>query len=403
MNPLFNIEKFIGEKITGRKQSLLTEDLEAFHKQLSHEVHGKSVLVIGGAGTIGSSYIKALLRYKPAKLIVVDINENGLTELVRDCRSRSEITLPKDFKSYPVNFGDKVFDKIFRQEGPFDIVANFAAHKHVRSEKDAFSIEAMIDNNVLKAKKLLDLLIEFPPRHFFCVSTDKAANPVNIMGASKKLMEELILAYSGELKITTARFANVAFSNGSLLAGFIERIMKQQPLSCPSDVKRYFVSPQESGEICLAACLLGESGDIFFPKLDVHKDLVNFADIAVLFLQQLGFKADICTSETEAREKAANLNSDKYPVYFFASETSGEKLYEEFFTEDEDLLMDKFNALGVIKNAKRRNLQELEHITRDVENLLAGNVDKEAIVQLLKILLPNFQHIETGINLDQKM
>jgi FlaA1/EpsC-like NDP-sugar epimerase len=403
MNPLFNIEKFIGEKITGRKDSLLAADLKTFHKELKNEVEGKSVLVIGGAGTIGSSYIKALLVYKPAKLVVVDINENGLTELVRDCRSRSEITLPKDFKSYPVNFGDKVFEKIFRQEGPFDIVANFAAHKHVRSEKDAFSIEAMIDNNVLKAKKLLDLLIQHPPNHFFCVSTDKAANPVNIMGASKKLMEELILAYSDKIKITTARFANVAFSNGSLLAGFIERIMKQQPLSCPSDVKRYFVSPQESGQICLAACLLGKSGEIFFPKLDVEKDLVNFADIAKLFLNQLGFEADICSSESEAREKAITLKSNRYPVYFFASETSGEKLYEEFFTEEEDVVTDKFESLGVIKNGRRRTVNELEQITQDVEDLFLTDVNKEAIVKLLKILLPNFQHMETGMNLDQKM
>src|SRR5688500_3761301 len=242
MNPLFNIEKYIAEKITGRKESLLAKDLSTYHEQVTKEIQGKSVLVIGGAGTIGSSYIKALLRYKPGKLVVADINENGLTELVRDCRSRTDITLPKDFKSYPVNFGDPVFTKIFKQEAPFDIVANFAAHKHVRSEKDVYSIQAMIDNNVLKAKQLLDLLLDYPPQHFFCVSTDKAANPVNIMGASKKLMEEVILAYSDELNITTARFANVAFSNGSLPAGFIERVMKQQPLSCPSDVKRYFVS-----------------------------------------------------------------------------------------------------------------------------------------------------------------
>jgi FlaA1/EpsC-like NDP-sugar epimerase len=403
MNPLFNIEKFIGEKITGRKQSLLAEDLTTYHDAISKEINGRSVLVIGGAGTIGSSYIKALLRYKPSKLVVADINENGLTELVRDCRSRPDISLPKDFKSYPVNFGDPVFDKIFAQDAPFDIVANFAAHKHVRSEKDVYSIQAMIDNNVLKAKKLLDLLLDYPPKHFFCVSTDKAANPVNIMGASKKLMEEVILAYSDSLNITTARFANVAFSNGSLLAGFIERVMKQQPLSCPSDVKRYFVSPQESGEICLSACVLGESGDIFFPKLDPEKDLVNFSDIAIAFLEQLGFEADICLTEADAREKAANLHSNKYPVYFFASETSGEKLFEEFYTEEEELLMDKFKALGVIKNAARRDRASLEKVINDVEELFKGEINKQAVVNLLQILLPNFQHIETGMNLDQKM
>ena len=400
---VFNTEQFIGEAVTGRKESLLTKDLRDYHEAIDKEIHDKSVLVIGGAGTIGSSFIRALLRYQPKKLVVADINENGLTELVRDCRSRNDLSLPKDFKSYPVNFGDAVFAKIFKQEAPFDIVANFAAHKHVRSEKDAFSIEAMIDNNVLKAKKLLDLLLEEPPQHFFCVSTDKAANPVNIMGASKKLMEEVILAYSDELNITTARFANVAFSNGSLLAGFIDRVMKQQPLSCPSDVKRFFVSPQESGEICLLACVLGKSGEIFFPKLDEHKDMVNFADIVPPFLKQLGFEMDICSSEAEAREKAAGGFTNKYPVYFFDSETSGEKLFEEFYTAEEQLMMDKFTSLGVIQNAPKRKKEELNGIIQEVEAMFAAGLSKEDIVHVLNKLLPNFQHIETGLNLDQKM
>ncbi|MEJ7737967.1 MAG: UDP-N-acetylglucosamine 4,6-dehydratase [Chitinophagaceae bacterium] len=403
MNQLFKLEKFIADKITGRNESLLARDLAAYHDAINDEVNGRSVLVIGGAGTIGSSFIKAVLRYKPGKLVVVDINENGLTELVRDCRSSIDITLPANFKSYPINFGDQVFNKVCNQEAPFDIVANFAAHKHVRSEKDVFSIQAMIENNVLKAKNLLDLLLLYPPRHFFCVSTDKAANPVNIMGASKKLMEELILAYSADLNITTARFANVAFSNGSLLAGFINRVMNQQPLSCPSDVKRYFISPQESGEICLAACVLGKSGDIFFPKLEEGKDLVNFADIAVNFLHQFGFEADVCTTEDEARKKAASLNSNKYPVYFFASETSGEKLYEEFYTEDEELVLDRFESLGVIKNTVLRNRQELEKIVLDLKGFFAEDNKKADLVSLLATLLPNFQHMETGLNLDQKM
>jgi FlaA1/EpsC-like NDP-sugar epimerase len=400
---VFNTEQFIGQYVTGRKESLLAADLAANRAALNREINGKAVLVIGGAGTIGSSFIKALLRYQPGKLVVVDINENGLTELVRDCRSRNDISLPADFKSYPVNFGDAVFPKIFRQEAPFDIVANFAAHKHVRSEKDAFSIEAMIDNNVLKAKKLLDLLLAHPPKHFFCVSTDKAANPVNIMGASKKLMEEVILAYSAQLPITTARFANVAFSNGSLLAGFIDRVMKQQPLSCPSDVKRFFVSPQESGEICLLACVLGKSGEIFFPKLDEHKDMVNFAAIVEPFLQQMGFETAICATETEARDKAARIIDKNYPVYFFGSDTSGEKLFEEFYTAEEELVMDRFRSLGVIQNAPRRKKEELDAIIADIEQMFAAGVNKEQIVNVLNKLLPNFQHIETGLNLDQKM
>ena len=335
--------------------------------------------------------------------MVVDINENGLTELVRDCRSRSDIELPKDFKSYPVNFGDRVFDKIFRKEGPFHIVANFAAHKHVRSEKDIFSIEAMIENNVIRAKRFLDQLLNTPPQHFFCVSTDKAANPVNIMGASKKLMEEVILAYADDIKITTARFANVAFSNGSLLAGFIERMMKQQPLSCPADVKRYFVSPRESGEICLLACMLGNSGEIFFPKLRPEKDLIPFKDIAINFLEATGFDVHECTSENEAREKAVAFKGKKYPVYFFESDTSGEKLYEEFYTDEETLDLDRFVSLGVVSNAPRRSKKELNKVISVLENLFSKDIAKEDIVRTLNELLPTFQHVETGLNLDQKM
>ncbi len=403
MKGLFNVEQFINEKITGRKESLLAEDFKTYEKLLREKIQGKPVLVVGGAGTIGSSYIKAMLPFEPSKLVVADINENGLTELVRDCRSRNDIRLPKDFKSYPVNFGEPVFEKIFRKEGPFSIVANFAAHKHVRSEKDVYSIEAMIENNVIRAKRFLDQLLKSPPEHFFCVSTDKAANPVNIMGASKKLMEEVILAYSDEIKITTARFANVAFSNGSLLAGFIERLMKQQPLSCPADVKRYFVSPRESGEICLLACMLGNSGEIIFPKLDPEKDLVSFKSIAIQFLKETGFEPYECSSEEEAKEKALNISDKKYPVYFFESDTSGEKLYEEFFTEEEELDVERFSALGVIKNAERRNKSDLNTVINELEQVFKKETSKEEVVNTLNKLLPTFQHIETGLNLDQKM
>jgi FlaA1/EpsC-like NDP-sugar epimerase len=402
MNTLFNIEKFIGLHVTGRTESLLHADFVTYDDRLRQEIEGRSVLVIGAAGTIGASFVKALIRYQPGKLVVVDINENGLTELVRDCRSQEGISLPADFKSYPVNFGDPVFYKIFKKEGPFHIVANFAAHKHVRSEKDIYSIEAMIDNNVLKAKKFLDVLLESKPEHFFCVSTDKAANPVNIMGASKKLMEEVILAYSDKMKITTARFANVAFSNGSLLQGFVERVMKQQPLSSPSDVRRFFVSPRESGEICLAACILGNSGEIFFPKLG-EDDMVKFADIIGPFLSQLGYISEICNTEEEAKAKAKDIDKGKYPVYLFASETSGEKLYEEFYTDDEELDITRFHALGVIKNARRRTFSELDDVINEIRKFFETERDKNELVGLLNTLLPGFKHIETGVNLDQKM
>jgi len=401
-----NIDSFIRNHVTFRKESLLKPDFEKYNKQLSTRIHNKSVLVIGGAGTIGSYYIKAILKFNISKLVVIDINENGLTELVRDVRSSTGYHIPDEFITYPVNFGDSVFEKIFRHHGPFQIVANFAAHKHVRSEKDIFSIEAMIENNVLRARKLLDLILESPPEHFFCVSTDKAANPVNIMGASKKLMEELIMAYSDKLPIKTARFANVAFSNGSLPLGFLERMQKKQPWSCPKNIRRFFVSPQESGELCLMASVMGDSGDIFFPKLDEEKDMIPFDQIAVDLLHTLGLEQDICQTEEEARQKALLLNesSTTYPVYFFGSDTSGEKAFEEFYTDDERLDLDSFINLGVVKNSKKRNLQEIDEIFSRLRQLFnSKDVQKSDVVDILKTYLPNFGHIETGKSLDQKM
>jgi len=402
----FNLDSFINQKVTGRNISLLHVDFHKYNTQLEKRINGKSVLVIGGAGTIGSSYIKAILRFKIKKLVVVDINENGLTELVRDLRSSEGYHIPEDFITYPVNFGDRVFEKIFRYSGPFDIVANFAAHKHVRSEKDIFSIEAMIENNVLRARKLLDLLLVYPPEHFFCVSTDKAANPVNIMGASKKLMEELIMAYSSKIPIKTARFANVAFSNGSLPLGFIERLNKKQPWSCPLGIRRFFVSPQESGELCLIASIMGETGDIFFPKLDEEKDMIPFDKIVRDLLKTLDLELDICKSEEEAKGKALllNKNSKSYPVYFFGSDTSGEKSFEEFYTEKEVLDMDSFINLGVIKNSKKRDIKEIDEIFNRLHTLFdEEKVSKSELVDVLKEYLPNFEHIETGKGLDQKM
>jgi len=400
------IEKFISKYVTKRTESLLKPDLEKYHSELEKRIDGRRVVVIGGAGTIGSYYIKALLKFRVKRLVVVDINENGLTELVRDLRSSSGYNIPEDFITYPMNFGDRVFGKMFRSLAPFDIVANFAAHKHVRSEKDIFSVEAMIDNNVLRAQQLLELLLQYPPEHFFCVSTDKAANPVNIMGASKKLMEELIMAYSGKLKITTARFANVAFSNGSLPLGFIERLGKRQPWSCPTGIKRYFVSPQESGELCLIASVLGESGDIIFPKLDPERDMITFDAIARDLLDYIGLKPEKCLTEAEAREKALLINekSDQWPVYFFETDTSGEKPYEEFFTEKETIDYERFINLGVVKNSTGRDIRQIEEIFGRLRALLdSGNVTKAGVVDILKEYLPSFDHIEKGRGLDSKM
>ena len=406
MSKLFNIDRFISEYVTERKESLFSNDLLTFHERLTEKTEGRSAFVIGGAGTIGSSFIKALLKFNISKLYVVDINENGLTELVRDLRSSVGLNVPDDLKTYPISFSDPVFQKMFLSLGPFNIVANFAAHKHVRSEKDHYSIEAMIQNNVLKAKGLLDLLVQNPPEYFFCVSTDKAANPVNVMGASKKLMEDLILAYSDRLQISTARFANVAFSNGSLPFGFMERLSKQQPFSSPLNIKRYFVSPEESGQICLLACLLGDSGEIFFPKLDYNKNMKTFSSIAISLLKELGFEADMCATEDEAREKATQLkaNSNSYPVYFFESNTTGEKSFEEFYTDDEQLDVDSFSGLGVIKNTKTKSAEELMKIFSNLESAFnSETISKASVVQVLKAYLPNFDHIEKGKNLDQSM
>jgi len=402
---MINVGKFISQNITNRNSSMFLADLEANNDLLVDEIKGKSVLVIGGAGTIGSSYIRALLKYEPSKLYVFDVNENGLTELTRDLRSTYGLTVPDNYKTYPINFSDPIFEKIFRREGPFDIVANFAAHKHVRSEKDIYSVQALIENNVIKARKLLDLLVEFPPKHFFCVSTDKAANPVNIMGGSKKIMEEVIMAYSSVYPITTARFANVAFSNGSLLAGFIDRLMKSQPFSSPSDVKRYFVSPEESGQICLLACVLGKSGDIFFPKL-ANEQMMTFSSIGDKFLESIGYTPDYCGTEEEARLKALSLNenSTTYPVYYFTSDTSGEKSFEEFFTNEEVVDGESYSALGVVKNAPKKSFESIDLMIDGLSTIfLKDNLAKEDIVAEMKKFLPNFSHIETGKNLDQKM
>ena len=402
----FSLNTFINRYVTAREESLFAEDLERYHDELSDKIDGKSVMVIGGAGTIGSSFIRAILRFHPSRLYVIDTNENGLTELTRDIRSSVGLNVPDDYKPYPINFGDPVFAKIMKNEGPFDVVANFAAHKHVRSEKDRYSIEAMIENNVLRAKQLLELLLAYPPEHFFCVSTDKAANPVNVMGASKKLMEEVILAYSDRLKITTARFANVAFSNGSLLFGFMERMMKEQPLSSPNDVKRYFVSPEESGQLCLLACVLGNSGEIFFPNLR-EEQMRTFSSIAEDFLREYGdYAPRYCTTEGEAREAAAKLALDatEYPVFFFGSNTSGEKPYEEFYTEGEEVDRERFAQLGVIENAGRKSVADINVMFARLSALFQDTkIDKAAIIKLMIDFIPNFDHIETGRSLDQKM
>lgn len=402
---MINLEEFISKFIIEREHSLFEKDIQNNYEALTKTISDKTMLVIGGAGSIGSSFIKACLQFKPSALVVVDVNENGLVELTRDLRSSSDIFLPADYMAYPIDYASVVFEKMFRVRGGFDIVANFSAHKHVRSEKDIYSVEALIRNNILNAKKLLDLLVEFPPENYFCVSTDKAANPVNIMGASKRIMEDVIFAYSDKFPVKTARFANVAFSNGSLPAGFINRIAKLQPISAPSDVKRYFVSPQESGQICMLACMLGKNREIYFPKLE-EKKMKTFSSIATDFLHENGYEVLECGSDQEAIDKAEDLKkgSKKYPVHYSVSDTTGEKAYEEFFTDTEQTDMNQFKSLGVVINRKARPINEIENLFDKLENAFSKlDTTKAEVVKILKDFLPNFEHEEKGKSLDGKM
>ena len=376
-------------------------DLDKFSNLLFDNINKTNLLIIGGAGTIGSSYIKQILKFKPAKITVVDINENGLTELTRDLRSSNLLDYNPEYITYPVNLLSETFDKIFNSDS-WQVVANFSAHKHVRSEKDKISVEALIKNNIYGAIKLLKLCESNTPKYFFSVSTDKAANPVNIMGASKSLMEKLILSKKNDFRVSTARFANVAFSNGSLLDGFIYRLNKKQPLSCPEDIKRFFVTPEQSGQICLLATFLGETGNIFFPKLDFHKDQIYFKEIALDFLKENGFEPELVQTEKEAKEFDFDNNPKKYPIYFFKTDTSGEKTYEEFFTEEEDYEVNEFDSLGYI-NTSEVNISFVE-VKADFEDVFSNpNSDKSDIVTIIKKYVPDFMHIETGKHLDQKM
>jgi FlaA1/EpsC-like NDP-sugar epimerase len=401
---MFNLDKFIADSVTFRPLSMFEADIKANADKLAQEIEGKSVCVIGGAGSIGSSFIKAVLRFRPGKLVVIDLNENGLAELTRDIRSTEGLFVPNEYRAYTLNFADPIFTRIFREEKGFDIMANFSAHKHVRSEKDKYSVQALIENNDIKAKKLMDLLCEFPPKHFFCVSTDKAANPVNIMGASKRIMEDLVMAYNGKFKVTTARFANVAFSNGSLPDGWLHRLQKKQPLAAPNDVKRYFVSPEESGQICMLACILGNGGEVFFPKLE-EDQMLTFSVICDDFIKSEGFNKKECADDKEAKHYASQMSydSDTYPVVYFKSDTTGEKAYEEFYIPGEKINMDRFKALGVVEETTRRPMFEVNALFNKLERLFADDFTKEDVVKAIKEFIPNFEHEEKGKNLDQKM
>ena len=406
---MFDLYEFINTYVTKRPGSMLRKDIDDNVEALNDAVSGTSILVIGGAGSIGSSFIKAVLEFRPSELVVVDTNENALTELTRDLRSSGSY-VPPVYLPYPMDYSSVTFQRMFKDHcrtdgtGGFDIVANFSAHKHVRSEKDIYSVEALIRNNVINAKGLLELLSDYPPKAYFCVSTDKAANPVNIMGASKRVMEDLIFSYSDRFPVKTARFANVAFSNGSLPAGFLDRISHHQPLSAPTDVKRYFVSPEESGQICMLSAILGDNRNIFFPKLE-EAQMTTFDKIAEDLLSSMGYAIDYCDSDQEAIEKAGNWTAGQpYPVHFSSSDTSGEKAFEEFFVEGESVNMDRFKSLGIITDKDAPDKQRLSDLIKALNDAFeTPNCAKEDIVKLIAGYLPNFEHIETGKNLDGKM
>ena len=409
---MFDLTSFIDKYVTKRQGSMFEQDIQSHNTDLSIAIKDKSVLVIGGAGSIGSSFIRAILPFKPSELVIVDTNENALTELTRSLRSSAVLSavIPDIYIPYPMDYSSVTFRRMFnhhkRSSGDygFDIVANFSAHKHVRSEKDIYSVEALLRNNVINAKALLDLLAFNHPETYFCVSTDKAANPVNIMGASKRIMEDLIFSYSAAFPVKTARFANVAFSNGSLPAGFLERINQHQPLSAPSDVKRYFVSPQESGQICMLSAMLGENRSIFFPKLE-EAQMTTFDRIAEDLLTSMGYEIEYFGSDEEAIKRAAEwTEGEPYPVHCFISDTSGEKAFEEFYVEGEAVDMDRFKSLGVVTDKAIPDRDKVVDLINTLDNAFESeSCTKADIVNIMGQYLPNFEHIETVKSLDGKM
>jgi len=390
--------------LIGREKELFSTDVFNSEIQLKSIVSNATFLVLGGAGSIGQAVTKEIFKRSPKKLHVVDINENNMVELVRDIRS-SFGYIEGDFQTFALDIGAIEYDAFIKADGEYDYVLNLSALKHVRSEKDPFTLMRMIDVNIFNTEKTMKQAVEKGSKKYFCVSTDKAANPVNMMGASKRIMEMFLMRRSADIAISTARFANVAFSDGSLLHSFNQRIQKRQPIVAPRDIKRYFVTPQESGELCLMSCIFGENRDIFFPKLSEALHLITFADIAVKYLEQLGYEPHLCESEDEARLLAKTLpEQDKWPCLFTDSDTTGEKDFEEFFTDNETLDMERFNNLGVIKNKALFDPELVTEFEKTITRLKQAQVwTKDEIVSLFFKMIPEFSHKDTGKYLDSKM
>ncbi|GLR63055.1 UDP-N-acetylglucosamine 4,6-dehydratase [Marinospirillum insulare] len=390
--------------LIGRSHALFSEDLATNSKKLSKVVSSSRFLVLGGAGSIGQAVVKEIFKRHPKKLHVVDISENNLVELVRDIRS-SFGYIEGDFQTFALDIGSLEYDAFFKADGQFDYVLNLSALKHVRSEKDPYTLMRMIDVNVFNTDKTLQQCIAKGVKKYFCVSTDKAANPVNMMGASKRIMEMFLMRRSLDIEISTARFANVAFSDGSLLHGFNQRLEKRQPIVAPNDIKRYFVTPQESGELCLMSCIFGENRDIFFPKLSENLHLISFADIAVKYLEQKGYEPVLCATEDEARKLAKTLpEQGQWPCLFTGSDTTGEKDFEEFYTAAETLDMQRFSNLGIIKNQPEFDPELLQMFEASIQTMKTNLAwEKDDLVKLFFKMLPDFGHKETGKYLDGKM
>jgi len=390
--------------LIGRDKELFSTDVQNSEAKLTETVSASRFLVLGGAGSIGQAVTKEIFKRNPAKLHVVDISENNLVELVRDIRS-SFGYIPGDFRTFALDIGSLEYDAFFKADGGYDYILNLSALKHVRSEKDPYTLMRMVDVNVFNTDKTLQQAIDAGAKKYFCVSTDKAANPVNMMGASKRIMEMFLMRRSLQMDISTARFANVAFSDGSLLHGFNQRLEKRQPIVAPNDVRRYFVTPKESGELCLMSCIFGDNRDIFFPKLSEKLHLISFADIAVKYLAEKGYEPVLCNDEDEARELAKTLpEQGKWPCLFTSSDTTGEKDFEEFFTDQETLDMARFENLGIIKNEAEFD----EQLLAEFEERIAGMKrdlawTKQDLVDLFHRMIPDFGHKETGKYLDSKM
>jgi nucleoside-diphosphate-sugar epimerase len=393
--------------LIGRNKELFSQDILNYEKELTQIVKTSRFLVIGGAGSIGQAVTIEIFKRNPQKLHIVDISENNLVELVRDIRS-SFGYIDGDFRTFALDIASPIYDTFWEADGQFDFILNLSALKHVRSEKDPFTLMRMIEVNILNTLKTIRQAKEKKVKKYFCVSTDKAANPVNMMGASKRVMELFLMRESKEISISTARFANVAFSDGSLLHGFNQRLQKKQPIVAPNDVKRYFVTPQESGELCLISCLLGENKDIFFPKLSEDLHLITFADIAISYLKQIGYNPYMCDSEDEARQffnTSSLLKTTKYwPCYFSQSDTTGEKDFEEFFMDGEELDLKRFKNIGVVKSNLAYKEEKLNWFLSKIDDLIKKRTwSKQDMVSLLSELVPSFIHKETGKYLDAKM